>query len=317
MALTIQYEDSQGLPHSFWIRDHESVTVGSSVHADQQILGDPAIDKLHFYVRYEQDQWVLGAVSDQPLLLNKDYTRLSVLQDGDTIQAGSTTFLVILPQTIGDSRYGDSEDQDEPTDTVSMDGPSPQLLDWWNTRNRTETPLQADMLEYQIEGIEEHFQEFLPHFRSIGSAALVWNRKAFGNPHAHLTGWTVTAQDLFAQAPDEISEEQSLAVGSIDWNACDIPVLSTILKSDTALLLFHAADIAQLVERKRVMWGWFAKPSLLQFQLRHGSKLLAENILHPQESIAMLNHVSDALCVYGQHRHLKKISMLSHWNPID
>lgn len=309
MILTIEYEDSYGIARSFWIRQHEAVTVGSSVQADQQIEGDQELDRLHFHLHYQDGRWMLQAVSDRPIKLNGEYRRLSVLQDGDRILAGRTMFSVVLPT---DPNAPDLDESSQVTsDTVSFDTPLDPVLDWWRGLNRRESRLEAAVLEYCVEGVEEHFLELLPTFGSIGATALVWNRRAFQDPDATLAGWNVVEEDLFSKAPPEIRKEHSLAVGPVEWERCDIQELAVILRSDTAMLLIHSTDISELIENKRVMWGWYAKPSLLQFHLRNGSEMLVSQLIKAGETLAIVPKSGRDLYLYGNSNHLHGMSFLT------
>jgi hypothetical protein len=314
MFLTIRYEDLEGVQRSFWIRQHESVTVGSSVRADQQIAGDRELDRLHFHVQYEQDQWILRSVTDRPLQLNGDYTRLSILQDGDRILAGKTTFFVSLPAPLNPQDSDD--DQHDVADTVEIESiPSP-VVAWWRGLTRLESPLQGDALEYRLEGVDEYFLELITYLHAFGPTALVWNRKAFGNPAARLSGWTVAVEDLFSQAPAEIRNQHSLSVGSIDWNAVDPAELASVLRSDSALLHFHASDVEQLIERKKVMWGWFAQPSLLQFHLRHGSEVLVGHLVQEDDLILIASRDARELFFYGKSHKVSPTGILHELNGV-
>jgi hypothetical protein len=314
MFLTIRYQDFEGVPRSFWVRQHEAVTVGSSVRADQQIVGDRELDRLHFQLQYEQDQWMLRSVSDRPLQLNEEYARLSVLQDGDRILAGRTTFFVALPATP--NPQDSDEDQNDVADTVEIESIASPVVEWWRGLNRRESKLQGDALEYRLEGVDEHFVELLTFLHAFGPTALVWNRKAFGNPAARLSGWTVAAEDLFSQAPAEIRTQHSLSVGSIDWNSVDPTELASVLRSDSALLLFHASDVEQLIDRKKVMWGWFAQPSLLQFHLRNGSEMLVGSLVQDDDLILIASRDARELFFYGQSEKVGPTEILHELNGV-
>ena len=296
MVLTLEYLDQGGKSQSFWVRNHEVVKVGSSVHADQQIEDDPDLDKVHFLIRFEENAWIIESTSVRPLQLNGAYTRLSVLKAGDRIQAGNTKFNVNLPLP---------EDTTSLSEETSIASPqiraTNEFIAWWQGLVRDETLLRAEIIEHRIEGAVDLLPELIPHLRSLGTATLLWNRKSYGNPSARLPGWNIQAADLFAEAPEEIRKEHALSAGSIDWNTLAPIELADVLFSDCALLLFHRTPTSELIEKKKIAWAWFVRPSLLQFHLRNGSELLVGKLMEDIELVATVSESRTDL-IFHLHR---------------
>jgi pSer/pThr/pTyr-binding forkhead associated (FHA) protein len=312
MVLILQYHDRQGMLRSFWIRRHEAVTVGSGRQSDQVVLGDAGIDKCHFHISHQEEQWVLESVTDRPLSVNGEYVRLRILQERDTIQAGGTIFIVqSLPLTTTSKTNAECDDRNEIQTTDR------QIANWFTTQagqSRAHSRLQGGIDEYYAEMVEGDVLHIFREFSSVGSTSMLWNRKAMGDAQASLIGWTVVREDLFLHAPPEIRQEHTLAIGSLDWNQCNVDHLLPILRSDTAILVFHAGSTDQWTKSKQTIWGWFARPSMLQFHLRNGSPMLLELLVADGDMLAFLDASSKRqLFIYARKQATESHPIMKYW----
>jgi hypothetical protein len=312
MVLILQYQDPTGHQRSFWIRQHEAVTVGSGVQSDQRIFGDEQIDKCHFHISYQDEKWILESVTDRPLQINGEYVRIRVLQEMDRILAGKTTFLVqTVPKATKSSAPHAAHDVFEKKQPVEAE--SLATLERLGPA-RTVARLPGEVIEFCAENVDEQALQLLQCLNSIGMTSMVWNRKALGDPLATLTGWSILADDLFVDAPAEIKQENSLAIGSLDWEKCDPNYLLPLLRSDTAILIFHTVKTNLLIPEKKPFWGWFARPSILRSHMQHGSQMLLSHLVQTDMVVSLLDHSSKrGIFLYGREESIPSIPLLNQW----
>ncbi|MEK6236098.1 MAG: FHA domain-containing protein [Planctomycetales bacterium] len=78
-----------------------AVRVGKTSWADVSVSEDPDMADIHFSLEYVADRCVLRTVSSAETLVNGDATAECVLQPGDQVKAGKTTFRVVFQDADG------------------------------------------------------------------------------------------------------------------------------------------------------------------------------------------------------------------------
>jgi hypothetical protein len=96
------------------------------------------------------------------------------------------------------------------------------------------------------------------------------------------------ADDFFSNAPPEIRREHSLH--AYQWNDQEAmrKTLQVAASRDAAMMLFTDLPTKDFLEKQKLVWAWFAKPSLLMFQLRKGSQYLAEMLFSGIKTVAIV-----------------------------
>lgn len=115
VILTIQ-SDIPG-PKRTVLREGQVLRVGRTSWADFSVPGDAEMADVHFSVECRGSKCTLRALQrDSPTQRNDDEVTESVLEDGDSIIAGGTTFLVRIegaPVSVAEPKAGDEEDTDD------------------------------------------------------------------------------------------------------------------------------------------------------------------------------------------------------------
>jgi hypothetical protein len=311
MNLTLQYLDAYGTIRQMWIRPHEMATVGASRHADYVLTHDPELDQVHFLVQMVDQAWVIEAVGDRPVQVNRRYIRASKLEHNDSILAGSTDFTVLLPK-LPDTPGGASETATFPVKATVPEETDTQIDD-------------APVLEYAVSALKGGVHQLrVIEGRSFLRKALiqssngcetyaVWNRKAFGDTDAQLTGWTNASDDLFSSAPEEIRGVHSLEFGRIQATQPEFlkELEPKILDSDTFVILISRAPSDAVLQAKKISWAWFAKPTLLQFHLQNGSETLLRLLMDGLDSILVSKRGSKDLWLYTKSSEIQGMARVS------
>lgn len=73
-----------------FVLDKPLVTMGSDERCDVALFADPTIQRQHATLKWEDDRYIVEAVSGAPLLVNKQPVSRQTLQHEDTLQKGNT-----------------------------------------------------------------------------------------------------------------------------------------------------------------------------------------------------------------------------------
>lgn len=95
MRVIFSITDGPGPRKKFWLREHQSLTVGRTQKADFVIPEDGLISSLHFELTCDEQQCRLNDLdSTNGTFVNNERVSGLVLQDGDLVVAGRTHFTV-------------------------------------------------------------------------------------------------------------------------------------------------------------------------------------------------------------------------------
>lgn len=101
----------------------------------------------------------------------------------------------------------------------------------------------------------------------------------FQRAKAALPDWLSEQDDLYAVAPQEVREDNSLhVVGDREldelWNLAE-----SLKDRDACVWVFSSFPHDELLKGLKLYLAWYARPSLLKMQFEQGSKELAKGLL--------------------------------------
>ena len=127
---------------------------------------------------------------------------------------------------------------------------------------------------------------------------LVVNKKRHGD--ASILGWgNALSGDLFENAPKEIREKDSLFIGKWDLTESNAEAITQILASDSMILLLSDLDLPTLMEKQKIAWAWFSRPTILHQQLVHGSETLAKTLFAGIKFAMLVDRSTTDILIFG------------------
>lgn len=269
-SLVLEFSNSSGKIRRSWVRHFEELVVGRGFSSDLVCDFDLHMADRHFQIAVSEMSWVIRLLAPYPAQLFVNGQLITgwehLLEDGDTIQAGTTSFTVTIEGTVRRQPLADSP----PPDLTSAIPDGEIAISWQPHRS---CPFCV-VLEGQGANISQALRAL------CGPDFLV----ATVN-HVQL-GWTIRdlasqGEDLFASAPEEIRATDSLhlEVISIDEFEQKQSALAAGMKGNAVCLLITSKPLEDLIRDKRSVWAWFARPENLKFHMFHGSEYLRNLIL--------------------------------------
>jgi pSer/pThr/pTyr-binding forkhead associated (FHA) protein len=105
-------DSAQGHPLQSWtFENHDSITIGRSPDNDI-VLTDPYVSRAHAYLRFDDGQWRLTAISQRLIVFNGQKVSEVPVLDGTICRLGSQGCFV---------RFGQEESQQNLRATISFD----------------------------------------------------------------------------------------------------------------------------------------------------------------------------------------------------
>ncbi len=278
MKLILDYHDHHGQTRKVWLGMDQILQVGKTRRADVVIDGDPNLADVHFAITGLDGQWRIAAFSERDrLAVNGRPTTYRPLMNGDTILAGQTTFSVSIEGWPADSaRAGEKlagSGQEQVVELVPL---------LHSTKRHA-----SQVVEFGCKFEVEHFDLVLGQIRGGGRLMIAVNERQGAKFPPGLQSLGV---DLLQHAPDEIRETDSLEVlqltAALPWFES-----SDFLRAqdDLPLMILSSQwELADLLEKHRLAWGWFSRPSILEQSLTLGSPQFVEMLLGNLEFILFL-----------------------------
>ena len=260
MSLVLEFQDRTNTKKTILVLPDYIVSFGTSNQADFVIDFDPSVFDQHFTIFGKEHRWILEAVSDAPVLVNSQMVQHASLGNGDEIVVGKTRFTVRL----------EGIDPTPPVDppiamTVAAD-PAPFLFE--------SRSLNAEMVEFRAIDAADRVLELISQIQASQLVYLVVNQKRLAG--VTIGNWEPETEDLFAQAPNEIRETNSLHVGTLDLKKTSEKDLLLGLVGDAAILFMSNSALPVLLEQQKIAWAWFSRPSIFRQQITLGSESLAK-----------------------------------------
>jgi len=158
--------------------------------------------------------------------------------------------------------------------------------------------LPSGIIEYRFTLACQEAASLLEKLPSNLHRYLVVNLKRHGD--ATIPGWgTARSTDLFENAPKEIRESDSLFVGRWEQDESNPEAITQILASDSKILLLSDLDLPTLIEKQKIAWAWFSRPSIFHHQLMHGSGNLTKTLFAGTKFAILGDRSSMEVLVYG------------------
>jgi len=260
MSLVLEYQNRTNNKKTILVLSDYVVSFGASNQADFMIDFDPSVLDLHFTIFGRERRWVIEAVDDSPVFVNAQRVQHASLGNGDEIMVGNTRFAVRL------EGIDVKPSVDPPIAFEVAADPNPILF--------ASRKLNAEMIEIQAFDAADRVLELVSQIKASQLVYLAVNRK-------RLTGitignWEHETEDLFAHAPSEIRETDSLHIGALDLKATSEKDLQLGLVGDAAILFLSLSPLSMLLEQQKLGWAWFSRPSIFRQQITLGSESLAK-----------------------------------------
>ncbi len=132
---------------------------------------------------------------------------------------------------------------------------------------------------------DEPLVDFLKRIQGPLGMWVVVNEQRLGSPLACVDKQT---SDLFEAAPEEMRATDSLHICSMELNESTCQAVRQAGQADGALLILSSKPLPELLEAQKFVWAWYIKPSLVEFQMMHGSKNLAHKLLEAIETVVLV-----------------------------
>lgn len=264
-----------------WLRDGQSITVGKSPLTELCIDDDPQLDDRHFRVEVTDGKCrLLGLTSlGRKVLVNGVHALECELHDQDLIEAGRSRFRVMIEGARGG---GVAEGLAVPNPVVAETNPTLELV-LESTHVARITVLHARKhLALIVDALAAGRQSF-------AIANFKWAKH-------DLPGGITSEKDLFKDAPPEIRETDSLHLLALETSNQTMPLLVELADRDAGMVMISPMAIDDLTTSHRCFWAWFARPSLLDFHLRQGSRMLTGKLLDNIHAVIMMPR-DDENCV--------------------
>lgn len=264
-AVLTQIRDGESID-SIIIRPGFGVVVGSNP-ASEFCIEDEGLASRHFSLAFEGLALRIQnlAANGQRLWIDGRAETNRVIGHGTRIRAGNVEFHVAV---------------DVPESTTA---PSPSLT------SRLEFRLQVAMGGaglLSMGPVDSKWPGWIATIAAGRTVILAVNRQ---HARIQLPFPLAEGQDLFGSAPPEIRRMHSLHMLPIseEGGLEHSEIVQSILEADAGMLLISSKSLPELIESKRLFWAWFAKPSLLRFQVQEGSDQLARQLMADLEVIIL------------------------------
>ena len=266
-----------------WLRDGQTLTVGSSHRADLCVDDDTQLAEVHFRVEVKAGVCRVKSLAEGQgrLLVNGSPVEEAVLKDQDTIHAGRSRFRVSIdgPRSSASSSAGETQGDDPAERTLRV------------SQQATATGFQA-----------LHAPETRPHLplvvATLGQGKRVFLLANFQRAQLPLPAGVAAEEDLFQHAPPDIRATESLHLIPVDETAAATELLINLAGKDAGLLVLADKSRDELAASHKLYWAWFAGPSLLTFQLSQGSAELAGNLFQDIYAVVIASPADEELVIY-------------------
>lgn len=259
MNLTLSHVSASAAGKRLWLREGQSVTVGSSRMADMTLDGGQSLAPIHFRVAVVGGVGRLARVDCSPaeLMVNGKSEVDRPLRHGDIIHAGNCRFQVAI----------DAE-------TPAPAAPARILRLQPVTANHRgsgivevaiilqEVPVTKVLIWLGVE-LQRYF--------------LCLNQRRSGRMASEHNASEML--DLFGSAPPEVRATDSLHVEECVDATDGARLWSEYFRRDAAILAATPLTREEFVKKKRCVLAWFARPSILAQQFREGAGWLAAQII--------------------------------------
>jgi hypothetical protein len=167
--------------------------------------------------------------------------------------------------------------------------------------SHTTTELASGIFEHRFETAFENARAILDQVSADNIWYLIVNQKRFGE--RQVPGWAEeVVGDLFANAPPEIQETESLFVGKFHRDSVNAEELTRILASDSMTLVSSKLAMPEFLEMQKLAWAWFSRSSILHQQLVHGSKNLAKTLFAGIHHAMIVDRSTSDILICGFHQ---------------
>lgn len=259
-----------------WLRGGQWITIGASERADFRIRGEADLPALCARLEVRENDCLITDISPtRPVVaVNGVPTAMTVLQSGDTIQIGQTE-LRVQWETI-----------QSPTDVPSpirefREEQTHSGVSKWSPTAESTWPM-ADVIGQLCQS---------------RSPMLMANGRAGGRL---VPRWLLEQENHFAQAPEEIRREHSLQIVS-DFPLKDVwEIYSPLHAADAAIWALPDGPTAQTLADAKLYLAWFARPSILELNLLHGSRFFLEGLFKPFAGFCFRPSSGREWVVYGK-----------------
>ena len=158
--------------------------------------------------------------------------------------------------------------------------------------------LASGIIQHRFEIAIENALPILLKMRAGLHCYLVVNEKR--HSEQLVPGWDhAKSRDLFENAPAEIRATDSLFVAKFHLDQIDGEQLVRILASDSMILLLSDLQLPDLLEKQKIAWAWFSRPSILHQQLVHGSKTLAQTLFAGLKYAVFVDRMTTDILICG------------------
>ncbi len=121
---------------SILIRQGQRLTFGRTEWADHAFPNDPEMQPVHFAVQCDESGVSMVRMSDGALLVDGEAADLTSLKDGQTVQAGGTSFLVVMDNAVETTPDTEQRGTPEPS---SAEAESDTTRDWVSAKDTLES----------------------------------------------------------------------------------------------------------------------------------------------------------------------------------
>jgi len=260
MSLVLEYQDRTNTKKTILVLPVHVVSFGASDQADFMIDFDPSVLDQHFTIFGKEHRWVIEAVGDAPVFVNSQRVQHTSLGNGDEILVGNTRFTVRL------EGIDTTPTVDPPIVTAVAANPNPIVF--------ASRKLNAEMVEIQAVDAADRLLELVSKIHASQLVYLAVNQKRLAG--VTIGNWQPETEDLFAQAPSEIREKNSLHVGTLDLKGTSEKELRLAMVGDAAILFMSNNPLPALLEKQKLGWAWFSRSSIFRQQITLGSESLAK-----------------------------------------
>jgi len=245
-----------------WLRGGQWITIGASQRADFCLRGEAQLPPLCARLEVRESDCLITDISPtRPVLaVNGTPTVMTVLRSGDTIQPPAD-----LPVIIRNFR----EEQ------------TPSGVSKWSPTAESTWPM-ADV-------IVQLCQLRSPMLMANGRAGV-----------RQMPRWLLEQEDHFAQVPEEIRREHSLQIVS-DPPLKDVwEIYSPLHAAGAAIWALPDGPTVQTLADAKLYLAWFARPSILELNLLHGSRFFLEGLFKPFAGFCFRPSSGRDWVVYGK-----------------
>jgi len=162
-------------------------------------------------------------------------------------------------------------------ETTEPGDSTPLSVSRWTKADRD---LPTSVREVQLQLSARELPSLMRHFWTGFEPLVLVNLKRAGWPVADRPGlYAELGNSVIEHAPAEILAEDSLHL--VRWNTESpgaLDQLDELLRRDAALAIRTAWTIGEVIENKKLYWGWLLRPSGLRFHLLNGTEGLAPAI---------------------------------------